>query len=84
MAPRGLSAARRHAGRVLSREIKALEAEGIFTVVFAPGEEEQQALGDDMMSRDRLPEVIQRSFIAAGAHAATPEVADLLRTATGR
>ena len=77
-------AARRHAARVLSREVKALEAQGIRTVVFAPGADEQEALGDDMMSRDRLNEVIQRSFIAAGAHAATPAVADLLRTVTDR
>jgi NTE family protein len=69
---------------VLSREVRALEAEGIRTVVFAPGAEEQQVMGDDMMSRDRLHEIIQQSFFGAGAHAATPAVSDLLRRAAGR
>ncbi len=77
------NAARRHSARVLAREITALEADGVRTVVFAPSEEEQEAMGDDMMSRDRLNEIIQQSFFAAGAHAATPAVSDLLRRAAG-
>ena len=68
---------------MLGREIRALEAGGIRTVVFAPGAEEQQALGDDMMSRDRLHEVIQRSFLAAGARPPGPRARRLLRLATG-
>jgi NTE family protein len=32
-----------------------------------------------LMAWHRLDEVIQQSFLAAGAHAATPEVRDLLR-----
>ena len=77
------NAARRHSARVLAREVKALEADGIRTVVFEPGADEQEAMGDDMMSRDRLNEIIQQSFFAAGAHAATPPVSDLLRRAAG-
>jgi NTE family protein len=42
---------------------------------------EQRAMGNDMMSRHDLNGVIQQSFLAAGAHAATPEVAGLLRAA---
>ena len=41
-------------------------------------------MGNDMMSRQDLGGVIQQSFLAAGAHAATPEVSDLLRAAAGR
>ncbi len=42
-------------------------------------------MGTDMMSRRRLDEVIQQSFLTAGAHAATPEVAGLIRrVADGR
>jgi NTE family protein len=37
-----------------------------------------------MLSRDRLPEIIQQAFLAAGAHAAEPEVADLIRLAADR
>jgi NTE family protein len=75
------AAARRHASRLLDREIRSLEAEGIRTVVFAPGAAEQQVMGNDMMSRDRLNEVIAQAFLAAGAHAATPGVAELIRRA---
>ena len=76
--------ARRHAAHLLHREVKALEAAGIRTVVFAPGPGEQQVMGNDMMSRNRLNEIIQRSFFDAGARAATPAVADLIRRAAGR
>jgi NTE family protein len=75
------AAARRHSTRVLNREVRALEAAGIRTVVFAPGPEEQRVMGDDVMSRDRLQEVIQESFLGAGRQAAVPAVGDLLRTA---
>src|SRR3954452_5869013 len=75
------AAARRYAERLLPREIKALHARGIRTVVFAPGPAEQAVMGNDMMSRRRLNEVIQESFIQAGAHAATPGVSELIRTA---
>ena len=40
-------------------------------------------MGDDMMSRDRLNEVIQQSFLGAGARAASPRARRLLRLATG-
>ena len=41
-------------------------------------------MGNDMMSRDGLNEVIQQSFLTAGAYAASSEVAGLLRSAAGR
>ncbi|CCG03712.1 patatin-like phospholipase family protein [Blastococcus saxobsidens] len=79
--PGVLPAARRYSDRLLQREVRALEAEGIRTVVFAPGPGEQQVMGTDMMSRSRLDEVVQQSFLRAGAHAATPGAAELLRAA---
>jgi len=75
------AAARRYAERLLSREVKALHAQGIKTVVFAPGQDEQRVMGNDMMSRRRLDEVLQQSFLRAGAHAATPGVSELIRMA---
>jgi NTE family protein len=78
------AASRRHSARLLRHETRALEAAGVRTVVFAPGPAEQEVMGDDMMSRHRLDEVIQQSFLAAGAQAAHPGVAELLRAAAGR
>ncbi len=78
------AAVRRYSQRVLVREVRALEAAGIRTAVFTPGPAEQEVMGADMMSRERLDEVIQQSFLQAGAHAATPEVAALVREAAGR
>ncbi len=74
------SALRRHAARVARREIKALRAEGTAVVTFRPGRAEQQVMGNDFMSRHRLDEVVQQSFLAAGAHAAQPDVRELLST----
>jgi NTE family protein len=75
------AASRRHSARLLRREVAALEGTGVRTVVFAPGAAEQRVLGNDMMSRQRLNEVVQASFLAAGARAATPAVSDLIRRA---
>ncbi len=75
------AASRRHAARLLKHEVRALQRAGTRTVVFAPGVAEQRAMGNDMMSRHDLNGVIQQSFLAAGAYAATPEVAGLLRAA---
>ena len=76
-------AARRYSERLLQQEVRALRAEGIATVVFTPGAGEQQVMGTDMMSRARLDEVVSSSYLAAGRHAAAPEVADILHRATG-
>ena len=82
--PGVLPAARRYSERLLQQELRALRAEGIATVVFSPGPAEQQVMGTDMMSRSRLDEVVQHSFLTAGAHAADPAVAALLRAAADR
>ncbi|WP_448624177.1 patatin-like phospholipase family protein [Geodermatophilus sp. URMC 64] len=75
---------RRHSARLLRREVRALEEAGVRTLVFTPGAAEQEAIGNDMMSRHRLDEVLQQSFFAAGARAAAADAADLLRLATDR
>jgi NTE family protein len=77
------AAARRHSTRLLAREVRALRAEGIRTVVFAPGAREQQVMGNDMMSRARLTEVIQESFLETGRRVADPAVGELIRAAAG-
>ncbi|TQN42749.1 NTE family protein [Blastococcus colisei] len=82
--PGVLPSVRRYSDRLLRREVRALEAEGVRTVVFTPGPGEQQVMGNDMMSRARLDEVIQQSFLTAGAYASTSEVAGLLRSAARR
>lgn len=80
--PGFFATARRYSTRVLDREVRALHKAGIRTLVFAPGRVEQQVMGDDVMSRDHLPEVIQESFLGAGRQAAAPAVRDLIRLAT--
>lgn len=75
------AAARRHSSRILAREIRALERAGIRTVVFTPGAAEQRVMGNDMMSRARLPEIIQESFLGAGRRLGDPAVAELIRSA---
>ncbi|MGY1603544.1 patatin-like phospholipase family protein [Geodermatophilus sp. SYSU D00815] len=77
------AATRRYSARLLRREVRALERAGVQTVVFTPGQPEQAAMGDDMMSRARLDEVLQQSFFAAGARAAAEDAHDLLRRAAG-
>ncbi|MGY1704474.1 patatin-like phospholipase family protein [Geodermatophilus sp. SYSU D00697] len=74
------AASRRHSARLLRREVRALQATGVRTLVFTPGAAEQQVMGNDMMSRLRLNEVIQQSFLAAGARAARPDVSELVRS----
>lgn len=75
--------ARKHAARLLEREVLALERSGVKTLVFAPQKTEQRVMGNDMMSRQHLPDIIQHSFLAAGAHAGTATVRDVMRIATG-
>jgi NTE family protein len=71
-------ASRWHAGRLVRREVNALRAEGTKVVVFRPGRAEQDVMGNDFMSRDRVDKIVQQSFLAAGAYAARPEIRPLL------
>lgn len=80
--PSLIAASRRHSARLLRREVAALHAAGIATVVFEPGPAEQEVMGDDYLSRARTTQVIQQAFLGGGAAAARPPVRDLLRAAT--
>lgn len=71
-------AARWHAGRLVRREAAALRARGTEVVVFRPGVTEQEAMGNDFMSSDRVIDVVQQSFLGAGAHAAKRSVRESL------
>jgi len=75
------AATRRYSARLLAREVRALERAGVRTVVFTPGEAEQRVMGNDMMARDRVDQVLQQSFFAAGARAAERDARELLRSA---
>lgn len=80
------AALRLHAARMVRREVRALRRAGIDVVVFRPGADEQGVMGNDFMEGGRVDEIVQHSFLAAGAHAARPEVRKLLSplTAQGR
>ena len=68
-----------HAARMIRREVAALRASGAAVIVFRPGPEEQEVMGDDFMSRARVDKIVQGAFLAAGRHAATrPDVRELL------
>lgn len=71
-------AARWHSARVARREVRALRAEGTPVVVFRPGPEEQEAMGNDFMARGRVDEIVQQAFLNSGAYASRPEVRELL------
>jgi NTE family protein len=72
------AASRWHAARVVRREARALHKAGVDVVVFRPGSAEQKVMGNDFMARERVGEIVQESFLAAGAHAAKPEIRRLL------
>jgi NTE family protein len=62
------AASRRHAARRLRREVAALNAAGTRTLVFAPGEAEQRAMGDNLMSPRRVEATVHAAL--AGTKAA--------------
>jgi len=49
-------------------------------VVFRPGPAEQQAMGNDLMARDRIDQIVQQAFLDAGSYAARPEIREVLTT----
>jgi NTE family protein len=76
-------ASRWHAGTVARREVRALRESGAAVVVFRPGPAEQQTMGNDMMARDRVDQVVQQAFLDAGSYAARPEIREVLTTFGG-
>ena len=71
-------ASRWHAGRLLRREANAIRSRGTAVVVFSPGAAEQEVMGDDFMASDTVTDIVQESFLAAGARAARPGTRELL------
>lgn len=74
-------ASRRLAARLAAREVKALRSKGTPVVVFRPGRAEQEAMGNDFLSADRVDQIVQESFLASGEYAASSPLRDLLRSA---
>ena len=69
---------RRHSGRHLASEIGALHAAGLPVVVFEPGPVEQAAMGDDLLSREHVEEVVGSAYLSARDHAARPDIGRML------
>ena len=76
-------ASRWHAGRLARREVNALRRSGTDVVVFRPGPAEHEAMGNDLMARERVDQVVQQAFLGAGSYAARPEVRELLTGVPG-
>ncbi len=76
-------ASRWHAGRLARREVNALRSRGTDVVVFRPGRAEHEAMGNDLMARERVDQVVQQAFIGAGAHAGSPQIRELLTDILG-
>jgi NTE family protein len=66
------------AARAARREARALRQSGKAVVTFRPGRAEQAAMGDDFMSRSRVDQIVQESFLGAGSYAGRPEIRELL------
>jgi NTE family protein len=71
-------ASRLHSARLARQEVKALRAAGTEVVAFRPGPSEQAVMGNDFMESARVQQIVQESFLAAGARAARPEVRERL------
>ena len=67
-------ATRWRAARLARREVQALRDRGTSVVVFRPGHAEHEVMGNDLLARGRIHEIVQQTFLSAGAYAARPEV----------
>lgn len=74
-------ASRWHSARLAAREVRTLRGSGTPVVVFRPGAAEQEAMGNDFLSADRVDHIVQESFLASGSYAASSPLRDLLRSA---
>ncbi len=66
------AATRWHSARLARHEVEALRRSGTRVMVFRPDPEVQAAMGNDFMARDHVEEILQSSFLSAGAYAAEP------------
>jgi NTE family protein len=71
-------ASRWHSARLAAREVKELRRRGTPVVVFRPGKAEQEAMGNDLLSSDRVSGIVQEAFLATGARAATSVLPEIL------
>ena len=53
---------------------------GTAVVVFRPGPDEQAVMGNDLMARQAIDQIVQQAFLDAGSYAARPEVREVLTT----
>lgn len=67
------------AARAARREVRARQG-GTTVITFRPGRAEVAAMGNDFMSRTRVDQIVQESFLGAGSYAARPEIRELLTT----
>ena len=73
-------ASRWHAARLARREVRALRDRGTAVVVFRPGHAEHAVMGNNLLARDRIDEIVQQTFLSSGEYAARPEVRGVLAT----
>lgn len=71
-------ASRWHSARLAAREVRTLRKSGTPVVVFRPGKAEQEAMGNDFLSAERVDHIVQESFLASGAYAAESPLRDIL------
>jgi NTE family protein len=71
-------ASRWHAARLCRREVRALRDRGTAVVVFRPGPAEQEVMGTNLLARERVEDVVQRTFLSSGEYAARPDVRGVL------
>jgi NTE family protein len=74
-------ATRWHSARLAAREVRELRRSHMPVVVFRPGHAEQEAMGNDFLSAERVHHIVQESFLGAGAYAARSPLRGLLRSA---
>ncbi|HEU4513421.1 MAG TPA: patatin-like phospholipase family protein [Nocardioidaceae bacterium] len=71
-------ASRWHSARLAAREVRELRRRGMPVVVFRPGAAEQEAMGNDFLSSDRVSGIVQEAFLATGPRAAKSVLPEIL------
>ncbi len=72
-------ASRWHSARLAAREVRELRRRGTPVAVFRPGPAEQEAMGNDFLSSDRVSAIVQEAFLATGPRAAASVIPEVLR-----
>jgi NTE family protein len=82
--PNLYAASRRHAARLLRREVRALHEAGIKTAVFSPSADVQRVMGDDLMSYGPVHSVVAESQRATRLALQQPELRAAMEVAATR